>query len=153
VSIDGRRDGLTPRNLKRVPFGTHTIRVTRPGYVPEEKTVVLTAAEPSARVEFRLRPASADQPAAVVAKPAPEVAMPGAAGSETLVIETRPSGARARVDGRDVGVTPVTLTTVRAGLHKIELQLPGYRRWAETLTVKAGQRRLVAVSLTRTTER
>jgi hypothetical protein len=153
VYIDGTLDGLTPRNLKRVPFGTHTIRVTRPGYVPEEKTVVLSASEPSVRVEFRLRPGDAARPPAAAAKPVPGVSKPAPAGSETLVIETRPPGARARVDGLDAGATPVTLTSVRAGLHKVELQLPGYRRWAETITVKAGQRRLIAISLERTNQR
>ncbi len=153
VYIDGTRDGLTPRNLNRVPFGTHTIRVTRPGYLPEEKTVVLSAAEPSARVEFRLRPGSASLAPAVAAKPVPAASKPAGSGSETLVIETRPPGAAARVDGRDAGVTPVTLTSIKAGLHKVELQLPGYRRWAETITVKAGQRRLVGVSLERANQR
>jgi serine/threonine-protein kinase len=163
VYLDGERDGLTPRNLRKVPLGTHTIRVTRPAYGTQEREVVLTAREPSALVEFTLRPGKAGVPArtAPSSKPAARPAVPSAAAggrpsaptpavvSPSLAIETRPPGARVRVDGRDVGVTPLTVTPLQPGPHSVELQLQGYRQWSSTVTLAAGQRRRLSASLER----
>jgi serine/threonine-protein kinase len=167
VFIDGERQGLTPRNLRSLPFGSHTVRVTRPRYAPQERVVTLSAEQPSVLAEFTLRPAkaspsgaAADEPAART-KPTPSPRVPPkAAGAPrpaptpvivatSLSIETRPPGARVRVDGRDVGVTPLTVTPLDPGPHRLELQLPGYRLWSSTLTLAAGQRRRLTASLER----
>ena len=71
----------------------------------------------------------------------------------SISIETRPPGGRVHLDGRDVGVTPITLSPVTPGSHKLEILLPGYRTWSTTLTVEAGQRRRVTASLERNTPR
>jgi len=163
VFLDGQRDGLTPRNLHRVPLGTHTIRVTRPAYATQEREVVLTAREPSAVVEFTLRPGEAGapvRPAPSSKAPARPAVPPTAAGGRpstptpavvvpSLVIVTRPPGARVRVDGHDVGVTPLTVTPLQPGPHSVELQLQGYRRWASAITLAAGERRRLTASLER----
>jgi serine/threonine-protein kinase len=167
VFLDGQRDGLTPRNIRKVPLGTHTIRVTRPAYATQEREVVLTAREPSAVVEFTLRPGEASPadaapggPAARTTPTARPPVPPKAAGATrsapkpvvvapSLSIETRPPGARVRVDGRDVGVTPLTVTPLAVGSHSVELQLRGYRQWSSTVTLAAGQRRRLAASLER----
>jgi serine/threonine-protein kinase len=152
VYLDGERDGLTPRNLRKVPLGTHTIRVTRPAYATQEREVVLTAKEPSAVVEFTLRPGQAGVPArpAPSSKPAARQGVPTpAVVSPSLAIVTRPPGARVRVDGRDVGVTPLTVTPLQPGPHSVELQLQGYRPWTATVTLAAGQRRRLSASLER----
>jgi hypothetical protein len=167
VFLDGQRDGLTPRTLREVPLGTHTIRVTRPAYATQEQEVVLTARKPSAVVEFTLRPGKAsaagtarDGPAAPAKPTARLPAPPKAAGAPqsaptpvvvvpSLSIETRPPGARVRVDGRDVGVTPLTVTPLVSGWHTVQLQLPGYRVWSSTVSIAAGQRRRIAASLER----
>jgi len=167
VFLDGQRDGLTPRNIRKVPLGTHTIRVTRPAYATQEREVVLTAREPSAVVEFTLRPGEASPagtapggPAARTTPTARPPVPPKAAGaprsapkpvvvSPSLSIETRPPGARVRVDGRDVGVTPLTVTPLAVGSHSVELQLRGYRQWSSTVILAAGQRRRLAASLER----
>ena len=167
VFIDGMPQGLTPRNLRTVPLGTHTIRVTRPAYATQEQKVVLTAKEPSAVVEFTLRPGkaspagSAPGGSAASTKPTARPPVPPTAAgaprsaptpvvvAPSLSIETRPPGARVVVDGRDVGVTPLTLTPLGSGWHSVQLQLRGYRVWSSTVSVAAGQRRRIAASLER----
>jgi hypothetical protein len=167
VFIDGERQGLTPRNVRSLPFGSHTVRVTRPLYAPRERVVTLSAEHASVLVEFTLHPEKASPagtaaggPAARTTPTARPPVPPTAAGAPrspptpvivvpSLSIETRPPGARVRVDGRDVGVTPLTVTPLGPGSHSVELQLSGYRLWSSTLTLAAGQRRRLTASLER----
>jgi serine/threonine-protein kinase len=167
VFIDGQRQGLTPRNVGSLPFGSHTVRVTRPAYAPQEKVVTLSAEQASVLAEFTLRPqkaspdgAAAGEPAARTKPTARPPAPPKAASAPpsaptpvvvtpSLSIETRPPGARVLIDGRDVGVTPFTLTLVTLGTHTVELRLRGYRVWSSTVSIAAGQRRRIAASLER----
>ena len=137
IYLDGERRGMTPRNLNRVPLGSHTIRVTRPGYAQQEQTVVLTAEEPSARLAFTLRRGSAAAP-----HHAPVSVL-------TVLIESTPPGARIRIDGRDLGPAPLTVRQLRPGTHTLELRLPGYRLWSQRITVAAGDRRQVMATLER----
>ena len=66
-----------------------------------------------------------------------------------MSVETRPPGARVRVDGKDVGVSPMTITPLTPGTHRIEFRLPGYKPWSTTLTVAVGTRERVTASLER----
>jgi len=130
---------VPPAELKRLPAEPEAREaVTPPPPVPTERR----APSPAAASKAGVAPAGGR-----------EAASPPASGQQSLVIQTRPAGARVRVGGRDVGVTPVTVSPIRPGLHKIELRMDGYRPWAETLTVKAGQVRRVAVSLERASQR
>ncbi len=146
VYLDGERSGLTPRSLKNVPLGSHVIRVTRPGYAPQEQTVVLTADEPSATLSFTLRSGSGTPPAGPAQAPAPKSVL-------TVFIESTPPGARIRIDGRDLAPTPLTVRQLRPGTHKLELRLPGYKTWSQTLTVAAGDARRITATLERDTAR
>ena len=78
------------------------------------------------------------------ASPAPS----GAATTGSLVIDSRPSGARVIVDGAEVGVTPLTLPTVAAGVRQVRLELTGYLPISATVVVEAGERARFGVSLT-----
>jgi eukaryotic-like serine/threonine-protein kinase len=62
-------------------------------------------------------------------------------------VDSRPPGARVTVDGRDVGVTPVTIP-VAAGEHTVRFEMAGYQPVATTARVEPGARARVAVSLT-----
>jgi hypothetical protein len=143
VFVDGEKSGMTPRNLNGVPLGSHTIRVTRPGYAPQEQTVVLTAEEPSARLTFTLRPGGGAAP------PAGTANAPAVKSVLTVLIESTPPGARIRINGRDLGPTPLTVRQLRPGTHTLELRLSGYKPWSQRLTVAAGDKRRVTATLER----
>ena len=157
VFVDGERRGVTPRNLRGLPYGTYTIRVARQGYITEERQVTLDAQHPNVRVLVSL----ARGKGSAVPTPAPGTAARGrAADAPTPVItvtsvsfETRPPGAQVRFDGKVVGVAPMTLSPVTAGPHQVEFTLPGYIIWSKTVTVAAGQRVPVTASLERDTPR
>jgi hypothetical protein len=53
------------------------------------------------------------------------------------------------LDGRVVGVTPLTLPEVAAGSHAVRLQLEGYRTWSVSARVVSGQVNKVNASLER----
>ena len=140
IYLDGERRGMTPRNLNGVPLGSHTIRVTRPGYAEQEQTVVLTADTPSAQLAFTLRRGSAAAPTS------PRSVL-------TVLIESTPPGARIRIDGRDLGPAPLTVRQLRPGTHTLELRMPGYRLWSQRLTVATGDSRKVMATLERESTR
>jgi hypothetical protein len=145
VYLDGVRSGLTPRSLRNVPLGSHVIRITRPGYEPQEQTVVLTAEEPSASLSFTLRRGSGR---AAAGQPAPAVR-----SVLTVFIDSNPQGARIRIDGRDLAPTPLMVRQLRPGTHTLELRLPGYKPWTQRLTVAAGDDRRITATLERDTTR
>ncbi len=54
VEVDGVARGVTPLALRDLDLGAREITVTRRGYVPEERRIVLTKARPSRSMEVRL---------------------------------------------------------------------------------------------------
>jgi hypothetical protein len=146
VYLDGERTGLTPRSLRDIPLGSHTVRVTRPGYEPQEQTVVLTAEEPSAVLSFTLRRGAE-------ASGTPSGRAPAVRSVLTVFIDSVPPGARIIIDGRDLAPTPLTVRQMRPGTHTIELRLAGYKPWSQKITVAAGDNRRITATLERNTTR
>lgn len=160
VQLNGKDVGVTPITLRAVAAGAHTVRVTREGYVAEERRVTVSASQPSQSLTFALarerrtppasqtlgatRPASAARPANAPGAPPATTAAGYSAG---LIVESRPPGAAVFIDGRRVGTTPLTVDPVPTGSHVIRLELDGYRRWSSSVRVAAGERNRVTASL------
>ena len=47
VVLDGEAVGVTPLTVRSLTIGSHALRVTRDGYAPEERRVIITAAQPA----------------------------------------------------------------------------------------------------------
>jgi hypothetical protein len=137
VEVNGRVRGRTPLTLGDLSLGAQTVRLTQSGYAAAERRVTLTSARPSQSLSVPLTRA-----AAVPRPPAAAATYFG-----TMVVETRPSGARVFLDGREVGTTPLDLPKVSAGSHVVRLELEGYSRWTASVQVVAGERNRVAASL------
>lgn len=149
VSIDGKNAGTTPLTALDIPRGVHTVRITRDGYVAEERRVTVTAARPAPTVSVSLERESLKSEA----RPAPPASAASrrpaapAAVSGSLVVDSRPTGASVYLDGQLAGRTPLLLDEVSATEHSVRLELAGYKRWASSVKIVAGERARVAASL------
>jgi serine/threonine-protein kinase len=147
--------------------------VSRAGYVTQSRQVTLSAAHPGSVHTIELKrgttkpapvpatkaPASAQKPSAPAGKaaapaagaaaPATETPSPGPQVSGSLTVASRPAGATVSVDGLRAGTTPVRVSNLQPGAHKVEVVLAGYRPWSSTVTLKSGEQGRIAASLDR----
>ena len=142
VSVDGRDHGVTPAAIRDLARGAHRVKITRDGYAPEQRRVVITASRPAQSITVPLaRP-----------RPAPPRAQPAASAARfvgALAVDSRPAGARVFMDGTLVGTTPMALPSVPAGSHAIRIEHDGYRRWSSAVQVVASESNRVTASLER----
>ena len=137
VDVNGEPRGTTPLALSEIPYGSYTLRVSRPGYVSQVHELSISAGQPVGAASVGLMPAATG-----AASPA------RATGS--VFVESRPPAAQVFLDGEGVGRTPVLLSEVAAGLREIRIQRDGYRVWSTTTRVVASERTRVGASLDRT---
>ncbi len=148
MAVDGVARGVTPLALRDLELGSRTITVSRPGFIADERRVVLTRARPSRSFDVRLAAAATS-----VAVPRSAPASASAAGSRSgattgsLLIESRPAGAAVSVGGQPRGVTPLTIEGLAPGDYRVGLSLAGYQSFATTVRVVAGERTRAAASL------
>jgi len=74
-----------------------------------------------------------------------EVSLRGSLGA--VAVHTDPEGARVVFDGKDYGLTPVTVDPVETGSHWIRLSREGYSDVLQALTVDSGRRVTVDATL------
>jgi hypothetical protein len=65
----------------------------------------------------------------------------------SLLVETRPAGARVVLDGKSIGVTPLTVPDLRTGSHPLRLERTGYKTLVTSVVIKSGERTRIAVTL------
>jgi len=110
ILLDGQDTGvLSPGLIPKVPAGSHEIRA-----VSACATAAATLQVREAMVE-RIELDLVNAPA-------------------TLVIGSVPPGAVARVDGTEVGKTPLVAVPVTCGSHTVALSLDGYRTFTATVS-------------------
>lgn len=133
-----------------VPPGTDVV-VPPPPTPPGAQA---TAQPPSAPVESTDLKASADAggsaPPAEGSRPAAHATVARAKAESTvgsLLIETRPEGAHVVLDGRPLGVTPLSVPDVRIGSHPLRLERTGYKTLVTSVVIKSGERSRIAVTL------
>jgi hypothetical protein len=137
VFVDGRSGGETPATVRDLARGAHQVRLVREGYTTVERRIVVTASRPALSLTVPM-----------VKAPAPSARTPGNEAA-ALVVESRPTGATVFVDGRPVGMTPLTLPGLRAGAHAVRIEIEGYRPWSSSVQVVGGEENRVTASLER----
>lgn len=147
VQVDGVTRGETPLALRDLDLGAKEIIVARRGYLPESRRVVLTNARPSRSVEVRLSTAAAASASAAAGRSGAISPKP-AVSTGTLAVESRPPGAAVAINGKPSGKTPLTINDLPPGEYRVTLTLAGYRDFATTVRVVAGERARAAASLT-----
>lgn len=126
VTLDGRLVGEAP--LPPVPMvtGRHLLEVTADGYEPAQRELsIATGMEPE--VPVTLRPTRRNCSA---------------------LIDANVTGAVVRIDGVEVGETPV-IAKLNGGGHTLEVTAPGYVPYRGELAMVAGQTRHVEIELQR----
>jgi hypothetical protein len=103
--------------------GKYKVRVTKDGYESWEQEVTVKPDEKN-EVLARLRLEEGE-----------------------LEVNSVPAGARAFLDGRDVGETPVLLPHVKPGFHRIKVIKQGHEPYEEQTEVRARERKRISASL------
>ena len=151
VTVDGVEKGETPLALRDLEMGAHNIAIGKRGYTAESRRISITTGRPSRSLDVRL---SAAAPAA---KPVPStpatIGKPAAAPTKTaastgsLTVDSRPTGASVTINGKASGKTPLTID-LPPGDYQVLMTLAGFRNFATTVRVVAGERARAAYSLT-----
>ena len=104
---------------------------------PSAQPTIRGASAPAPR-----RRADAGTTADATAPPAAPVRFVG-----DLSINSTPQGARVLVNGRAVGVTPLTLREQRAGSVAVQIASEGFERWTASVQIPAGRVTNIAATL------
>ncbi len=130
------------------------MRVVEPGFEVTRARFTLSESAASRTVDVALRrvPASKRAPAPeprtapsmAAAAPAKPVAATGA-----IFVDSRPRGARVFIDGKEVGVTPLTLAAQPVGSHVVRLELADHQSVTATTQVVGQKTATVTLSLDR----
>lgn len=124
VSIDGRKTGVVPLTVKRLSPGRHILRVTAAGYEPYEKQISVSSGR-ALNIEVILE----------------------ASAQTTIDVSGSPKGAEVVLDGNFAGLVPVRLTGISSGQHSIDVVKKGYQKWSQTIDVRNGETKKIAVDL------
>ncbi len=148
VRLNGVVRGKTPLALRALPYGTYRVAIESPGFLPAERDVTLSESEPSGTATFELVVAGGapSPPRADVSTTAP-AARPVNPAEASIDLVSTPSGARAFVDDRLVGTTPMRVSGLPPGSHAIRIEQPGYGSWNGSVTAVAGRVTRLSVTL------
>lgn len=135
VTLDGAERGVTPLSIGDVPFGSRMVEVRREGFQRATREVTVSPSSPVVAVDVTLAPLPAIDGA------------PPAAVLGSLVVESRPPGARVTVAGSSAGTTPTIVSGLAAGPHEVRIELDGYLPWITSVDVQAASEVRVAASL------
>ena len=133
IYLDGEYQGTTPKTISDVPPGDHKIELKKSGYEDWSASVSVKADE--------------TESVSAGLKPETEIQETG-----TISITSEPSGAEIYLDGEYQGTTPMTISDVILGDHKIELKKSGYEDWSASVSVKADETESVSAGLKPETE-
>ena len=122
VSVDGRARGVTPAKLS-LPAGTYVFTIQ----FGEARRQITRKVEPGAQIYEHLD-------------------LPQPVKTGQLSVTTNPPGARVIVDGIDRGVSPVELTGLAAGAHRVTLA-EGRTSVHQQVTIRAGATSTLVVPL------
>jgi len=131
VYIDGRYWSSTPAVIPGLAPGSHTVRVHKAGYDEFITTVTVYAGQRT---------------------PVPVTFSPSPPDVGSIEVSSDPAGASLFLDGHYMGLTRSSetsdLTSVRPGLHTVQLTLDDYQTYTQTVQVTAGNVMSITARLT-----
>jgi formylglycine-generating enzyme required for sulfatase activity len=117
VTVDGKSVGTTPLEPIELEPGEHEIRIEADRYRSFVTQVTLEGGGDLRELVAELEPMWAE-----------------------VIFRTRPGGATVRVDGKQLGFTPVTAELLE-GRHRFELRLQGHKPYGGSIDVVAREQR------------
>jgi TonB family protein len=136
VLVNGEDRGTSPLMLSDLPLGTYHVRIEHAGFDPEELDAPITPEEPSAALDFDLKPQ-----ALVTVRPAE-------ARPAVFRVRSEPPGALVAIDGREVGVTPIERIPVSPGSRVVRIVSEGFLPWEDTFRARPGRTETIDAILT-----
>lgn len=134
VYLNGDYQGVTPASgyldLTDLTPGVYTILLKEPQHEDYSASITVTADQTT--------------PVNVVLK----AAVSPSSLNGTLSISSSPSGAQVFLDNQLVGITPVTLSTVKPGQYSLLLKMNGYNDYTNQVQVAAGMSTTASINLT-----
>jgi hypothetical protein len=128
VYIDGNKHpDNTPTTINNVIEGPHVVEVRKAPALPWKQAVQVTAGQTS-KVHAELK-----------------ATLGGGVGVVRVLSDAQ--GARAFIDGTDMGPVPVDIKDVKAGDHIVQVKAPGMQTGEKHVTVQAGQSQIVKFDL------
>ncbi len=119
VFVDGRAVGLTPLEKLAVQPGRRLLEIRHAKYLDFQRVLQIEGCNRQQNLDLALVP-----------------------GWSEITLDSNPSGAAVKVDGKPAGRTPLTLE-LTAGDHEIEVKGDGFKVWRTRLTVAANQPRVL----------
>jgi TonB family protein len=123
VWLDDARAGLAPVVLSQLQPGPHRLRVVREGFAPAE--VMLQVADGMGLVPLRFALSGVTSP---------------------VDVQTDP-GVTVRIDGQEIGRTPLPPVHVSPGVHELRLERRGFLPQRHALLARAGEPLTIAARL------
>ncbi|MEX2382447.1 MAG: PEGA domain-containing protein [Opitutales bacterium] len=123
VSLGEVFTGTTPLVLHDLRRGTHRARLVMTGF--DDREIEFT-------VDDRIPQA---------------VNVDMTSNSGTLIVHSTPPGATVFVDGRNEGVTPLSIDRIAQGARDISLQLPGHKPYRRNVVIQAADTSRVDIDL------
>jgi serine/threonine protein kinase len=161
ISVDGHSDPdwVTPHTVDGLKGGVHKLTLSEQGYSSATQSVTVepgrttplnvTLAQfgaPGAQTHtVKPAPPPRTQEAPAV-PPSPTTSPASAAGNAVLAIKTNPPGADVYVDGKAVGVSPVSVT-LPAGDHTYSIKIKGVEVYSSDVKLSPGDVRGAQVNL------
>jgi len=120
VFIDGSPVGQTPLQGLAVQPGQRTLAIQLDRYLDFQRQLRIEGCNVQQQLDLGLVPGWSD-----------------------ITLDSNPSAAAVRVDGKPAGRTPLTLE-LSAGEHELEVERDGYKTWRTRLAVAANERRVLS---------
>jgi hypothetical protein len=122
VRLDGARAGQLPLTLENLAVGRHVLEVFASGYDPLHETITIEGGMRRV-VGVRLEPAVGRE--AVIAR-------------QSVTVTSATAAARVSIEGRALGLVPVTAPRIQTGTYEIEVTAPGHQPYRTRCTVPDG---------------
>ena len=117
--------GTTPQTVSNLPAGNNDLRLTYSGYNDYRDTIRIVAGQTQTTY----------------------ASLQSQVTYGTLSVSSSPSNANIYLDGAYKGTTPRTIGGLSQGAHTLEVTMPGYQEWANTIQIHSNQVSYVTATL------